>query len=310
MVLIVSLLFVIGHLVFRNLKYAINIKEKVVGVMPLGMLVAGLVAGGLYICSKPNYLCTLQIPLKYEWGYTNGLAASSTAYHNIDAKQTVLINGAPFYLETGLFPYGDTVSVSVEAISDFSDRPYLRFYQDTICDGCVEIWVENQGVADATNCQFRLFDRQGELKEHFFSETLSTTVSSVPAGARLCLFSLNSEEMLKTQYEEIPLEMSVEAVFSSGDYQGKMTKSLPVDAMLSMRGVTIENIYPQQRDGQLVSMHQSAQWTSDLNYRYDKMNIGGFYCEQTMLLKIQVVVNNFWGGKTELTPVVFIYEVP
>lgn len=281
-------------------------------MIPLVMFLICLLFGGLYFLQSSNYLISLKQPLNANWGQamSAGIESDQNISVKLDGKDAVFPNGAAFYLNLTKFDYGYTYDVNVRGLDDFSAYPYLRFYTVTEYDGCVSVYVENQGGTDAKRCTFQLSDEEGYLKKHFQKEILRANVELLRAGSAFCIFTLKNEEMIVPEYEEIPITLVVSTSFSDDIHNWNTERTLPGMAMLSMRGLTVSTIPQELTYGPQVTMDNPLEWTSDLQYNGSVRNkLDWFHCEKTMLLEMVITIHHSGNRVSVLPPILFIYEV-
>jgi len=273
------------------------------GAIPSFLLLCGMICGGLYIMNGPNYLDKIGISLfdTLEIGIESWACTPS----KIDGSLLVFPNGVPLYFENyeGLF-----LDYSIKIVDDFSSHPYLRIYSKTLYDGCLTIWVENQGEVDISNCKFDMTDSEGQLSEHFSKEALSVNVHEIASGEHFCLFYLRNADMVKPEYSEIPLSLSVTAEFDSNSQHWETVRTVPGEALMSIRGVTIEpsgHVYPV---GKLLIPGESLHMSEEINYD-GKQKVPSFYCDRTALLQIDI--STITASRRELpwNPIFLVYEV-
>lgn len=291
------------HFTVRLLK-AKGVRGLMPGGIPVFLLLCGMICSELYIMSKPNYLerigypCfdTSEIRIESSYAYTPG---------KIDDSLLVFPNGAPLYFDNDS---GLLLDYSIRIADDFSLHPYLRIYSKTLYDGCLTIWVENQGEADVSSCKFDLTDSEGQLSEHFSKETLSVKVQSLASGEHFCLFTLRNADMVMPEYSEIPLSLSVVAVFDANLQHWKTSQTVPGEAMMSIRGVTIVPSDQVYLAGQLLIPGEVLHIGREINYG-GKQKIPSFYCDRTALLQIDVSTITASGRVLPWDPIFLVYEV-
>lgn len=311
-ILLVTNFCILLGLTIRHEKATTYFPQMIRRMVPLVMFLICLLFGGFYFLQSPNYLISLKQPLNGSWGQAifTGIERDQNINVALDGKDAVFPNGSAFYLNLTQFDYGYTYDVNVRGLDDFSAYPYLRFYTVTEYDGCVSVYVENQGGVDAKRCTFQLSDEEGCLRKHFRKELLRADVELLKAGSTLCLFTLKNEEMIVPEYEEIPITLMVNTSFSDDIRSWNTVRTLPGMAMLSMRGLTISTIPQELAYGPQVTMDNPLEWTSNLEYSVTARNkLDWFHCEKTMLLEMEITIHHSNSRVSVLPPILFIYEV-
>lgn len=113
--------------------------------------------------------------------------------------------------------------------------------------------------------------------------------------------------MIKPEYSEISLTLSVTAVFDSNSQHWESVRTVPGEAVMSIRGVTIapsSQVYPV---GQLLIPGESLHLSGETNYE-GKQKVPSFYCDRTALLQIDIFVITASGRTLPLDSAFLVYE--
>lgn len=307
-IILVFLLLSQAKLIIKS-KLKLKFGEDIKKVGSCFLFVSGLVSGTIFLSTQPNYLLQLPISLKTDLEVNTGFISGAESY-SIDNESIAYYNGESFYLDPRPFSFPESANISIRVISDFSDQAFFRFYVETVHDGFIKIWAENQGGRSAKNVLFSLSDSEGELSEHFSEEILISNIEQINPKEKVCLFTLRNEDMLFHEYNEVPIELFVTASFECNGRKLKLTKEIMLDTMISMRGITVDTPYLMNPIGTLLTKDTTMQYTKQFESQKTKLEIGRMYCMQTTLIEVSISINYIGGEKTILKPFAFIYEVP
>ena len=271
-------------------------------LLPAVLTAAAMLSLWITATKLPTLSKEHSVPIISEEAYTTSLKDTK------DATIPVLQNGAYIQLCTPVFIDGEVADITVTVLDDFSDRPYFRYFAKHYGSSSISIWAENQGAISAENCVFELGDEGQTLSDFFPKEMLQTTIEVFEPGTQHQLFVLTSDDMIRREYERIPLVLKIQSEYTSSEERHCAEKEIQADIFLDMNGISIEHPYSSLWiTGPQLEMGIPLRWSQFCSSN-NNIIIERFQCSQTVLVEIQMDILHYTGGITHLEPFLFVYE--
>lgn len=301
-VVLILLVIPVIHITRHALKETMGRNRQLKLLIPAALTVTAL--GSLW-------LVITGYPASGKEAYSPIIPDESNTTYLSDSKSStlpVLQNGTDLRINPTVFIDGVSADFTLVVLNDFSDCPYFRYYAKPVDSSTFSVWVENQGGIAAEACTFELSAEERGLSAYYPKELLHTCIDTLEPGEHRQLFLLPSADLLRTEYDHIPLTLNVQSSSTFNGVTQNLVQGIPGDTYLTMNGLALEPGYDLWVDGLPMSKEFPLLWCQPL-LSYDNQ-INDFQTSQTVLAELLVSVTHETGGITHLESFRFICETP